>query len=132
MPNHIDRPASRDPRFEEIANEDTTVIQAAVQHALAEVRAAVRRPLPPKVEVDWAGTEQSVRLGLMIEHMFGDMQRRNRLLYELHVMREMSIYADRVHTQALDVAEQRDQQARRATLLGGVGPIPPGNRPQGR
>jgi hypothetical protein len=123
-----DMPTAPDPRFEPIANAPWPELQAALAAALEETRTHIAVPLPPGVNVNWAATEHSVRLGVLMEHVLGDMDSRDRLLYELHVVRQIGAFAAHLPEQAGQAADERARQAARATLLQGLDQVPNGRR----
>lgn len=127
----VDKPSAPDPRDEALADAPVGELKAALDAALEVTRAAAARPLPPQMNVDWAATEHSIRLGLLIEHLLGGMDDRERLIYELHVVRTIGAWADGIHVEAQRVADEREAQQRRATLLGGMGAVPRRTRPNG-
>jgi hypothetical protein len=124
-----DKPNAPDPRLESISWAPPKEIQTALNAALERTRALISVPLPPGVNVDWSATEHSVRLGVLIEHLLGDMETPARLLYELHVVRQIGAFAAEIPQQAREAADERARQAARATLMQGLNAgVPNGQR----
>jgi hypothetical protein len=97
-----------------------------------ELIAQVNPQMPPGMGVDWVAIEAEIRglSGLVLEHVLptGSPER---LMYELHVMREFEAFAVRAVARAHELAVERAAAQAREALLHNVGVPIPGGLPGG-